>query len=157
MSFVKHTFLKSLKCLIRIEVLLAALAPSIALVRFFDVEFKAPANVFFIWHTFGRASCTALLCKWGGRRIVMTLALWLSRWVEFKHRLHIRAPVTQKGPVPGLKRSEPAVWPCLCAHMCLRVAKPKMGVGCSWKDQSVQPWCSAEQPAPLHTSLLVSS
>lgn len=32
-------------------------SPSLSLFRmFFDVEFKAAANVFFIWHTFRRAS-----------------------------------------------------------------------------------------------------
>lgn len=100
----------SLRCLISLS-LLPASPPSLSLslplsrslICFFDVEFKAAANVFFIWHTFCWASCPALLCKAGWRRMVMTLALWDSKWVKFKWSLYIRAPVNQTSPLPGLQ------------------------------------------------------
>lgn len=53
--FGKRISLPSLRCLIRLGALLPALPLSLFRM-FFDVEFKAAANVFFIWHTFRRAS-----------------------------------------------------------------------------------------------------
>lgn len=130
----------------------------------FDVEFKAAANVFFIWHTFCWAHCPPLLCKVCWRRMVMTLALWDYKWVKFKRSLYIWAPVNQTRPVPGLqaeKAKECLAYVCVTSVralvcVCMCVCGGDGGGGGwggrveEWKDQSTQAWCSAER-SPLHS------
>lgn len=117
-AFLQNRFFSpSLRYLIRIEALLPALPlPLSRSHMFFDVEFKAAANVFFIWHTFCWASCPPLLCKQSWRRMVMTLALWDSKWVKFKRSLYITAPVNQTWPVPECVA---CVFTCLVVCMLL--------------------------------------
>lgn len=110
---------------------------------------------------FAERLCPPLLCRVRWRRIVMTLALWDSKWAEFKCSLYITGPVNQQRPVPGLqaegaKKCAQCVFTCVHTCGCMLLTQMRVGGG-GWQgplggmDQSTKAWCGAEQPATLHT------
>lgn len=98
---------------------------------------------------FAERLCPPLLCRVRWRRIVMTLALWDSKWAEFKCSLYITGPVSQQRPVPGLQ----AEGAKKCAHVWLYVANPDEGGGVG--KVHLEAWIKAPKLGAVQNSLLL--
>lgn len=81
---------------------------------------------------FAERLCPPLLCRVRWRRIVMTLALWDSKWAEFKCSLYITGPINQQRPVPGLqaegaKKCAQCVFTCVHTCGCMLLTQMRVG------------------------------
>lgn len=90
-------------------------------------------QIYFLSGThFAERLCPPLLCRVRWRRIVMTLALWDSKWAEFKCSLYITGPVNQQRPAPGLqaegaKKCAQCVFTCVHTCGCMLLTQMRVG------------------------------
>lgn len=106
---------------------------------------------------FAERLCPPLLCRVRWRRIVMTLALWDSKWAEFKCSLYITGPVNQQRPAPGLqaegaKKCAQCVFTCV--HTCGCMLLTQMRVGGVGKVH-LEAWIKAPKLGAVQNSLLL--